>query len=677
MLSKRRTRVLLALGVAAVVPLTIGMGASASAAPGGPNQPGIEARVNPTLHIGPFEFRDLNGNSKVDRYEDWRLPAKVRAHDLLKRMTVEEKAGLMHITSEGRGARPGGITSPNTNTVGYVEDRHIRHLILRDNPKASELATRANAYQEIAEGTRLGIPVVFTSNPRNHVNPTQQFGISEATGVFSLWPGTLGIAASGDETVSREFAEIAREEWRASGIHKIYGYQIETSTEPRWTRVNGTFGESPDLNAAIARELVLGFQGEQLGSDSVAQTVKHFPGDGPVDRGWDPHAEYGQYALYPTPGSLYDYQLPPFAAAIEAGASSVMSYYNIPRNEGSSQQLPRDLWYSDTQQFEEIAGAYSTQFLQGVLGDLGFEGYVNTDSGQLTDRAWGAQELSMPERYAKAITAGSALISDENDPTPLIEAVHAGLLSERDLDPKVTLLLEEIFTLGLFENPYVDPAVADSIADDAASQAVADEAHLKSVTLLRNDQDQLPITDARIAETRLFVEVQTRQNAATQTQQLKDLIAATDDDIVLVDTLEEATDALVVIRPSVAEGAGVVPNDIDLGPTTGVNVERVKQIEATVPTILAVNAVFPWILDEIEPGAASVVATFDIKMGALIDVIRGRFEPVGKLPISLPADLDAVNANAPDVPGYAESFDYSYVNAAGDEYEFGFGLSYE
>jgi beta-glucosidase len=408
----------------------------------------------------------------------------------------------------------------------------------------------------------------------------------------------------------------------------------------------------------------------------VAQTVKHFPGDGPVDRGWDPHDERGQYALYPTPGSLYDYQLPPFAAAIEAGSSSVMSYYNVPSNEGSAEQLPRDLWYSETQQFEEIAGAYSTQFLQGVLGDLGFEGYVNTDSGQLTDRAWGAQELSMPERYAKAVTAGSALISDENDPAPLIEAVQTGLLSERDLDPKVALLLEEIFTLGLFENPYVDPAEADIIADDTANQAVADDAHRQSVTLLRNDSGQLPIGDDRVDETRLFVEVVTRSGAATQTQQLKDLIAATDDDIVLVDTLEEATEALVVVRPNVNDTGGEEPNDIDLSPATGVNVDRVNEIQQAVPTILAVNAVFPWILDEIEPGAASVVATFDIKMDALIDVIRGRFNPVGELPLTLPADQAAVDANAPDVPGYAEQFDYAYVNEAGDAYEFGFGLSY-
>jgi beta-glucosidase len=254
--------------------------------------------------------------------------------------------------------------------------------------------------------------------------------------------------------------------------------------------------------------------------------------------------------------------------------------------------------------------------------------------------------------------------------------VNTGLLTEADLDPKVEKLLEEIFTLGLFENPYVDPGQADAIADDADSQAIADEAHLRSVTLLRNNNDQLPITDAQVGSTRLFVEVVTRTNAASQTQQLKTLIAATDPSIQVVNTLEEATDALVVVRPNVYDPNDGTALSVDLGPLTGVDVARVQQIEAAVPTILAVNAVNPWVLDEIEPGAASVIATFDIKMDALVDVLRGRFNPTGKLPLSLPANQAAVEANAPDVPGYAETFDYSYVNEVGDKYEFGFGLSY-
>jgi beta-glucosidase len=682
---------------ALAVPLSLALAGGALAAPpdhsaaggnppghsnaGGKNAPEVEARVKPVIKKGQREFRDLNANGRLDAYEDWRKTPTERAADLVSRMTLEEKAGIMHITSERRGAPAGtAVDDPFEPTVGYVEDRNIRYLVIRDNPTAYQLADRANDYQEIAEASRLGIPVVFASNPRNHVNPDQQFGISEATGQFSLWPGSLGLAATHDPEVVRGFAEIARAEWRAAGIRKIYGYQIETATEPRWNRVSGTFGESPDLNADIARELVLGFQGEELNEESVAQTIKHFPGDGAVLRGLDPHNANGQWAVYPTEGSLYDYQLPPFQAAIDAGASAVMSYYNVPNNELSANQLPKHLWYSEDQQFEEVAGAYNKALIDGLLkGEMGFDGYVNSDSGILTTTAWGEaiQAMTLEERYAKAVDAGIALFSDYNDPTGLINAVNTGLLAESDLDPAVASLLEEIFTLGLFENPYVDPDRAQEIADSATSQAVADEAHLKSVTLLRNDTGQLPIGDDAVTQTRLYVEVITRTGAATQTAALKHVIRAADPSITIVDTPEEATDALVLVRPNSYELPDGSAKSVELDANTGVDVARIQQIEATVPTILAINAVLPWVIEDIEPGAASVVATFDVKTEAVWDVVRGRFNPTGKLPISLPADQAAVEANASDVPGYAENFDYSYVNRAGDTYEFGFGLSYE
>ena len=123
---------------------------------------------------------------------------------------------------------------------------------------------------------------------------------AEAAGEFSSWPGTLGLAATNDLKLIRAFAEIARAEWRASGIQKCYGYQIDVATEPRWYRIQTTFGESPKQNAEIARELVLGFQGTALGPESVAQSIKHFPGDGAVDKGLDPHNNWGQWAVYPT-----------------------------------------------------------------------------------------------------------------------------------------------------------------------------------------------------------------------------------------------------------------------------------------------------------------------------------------------------------------------------------------
>src|ERR1035438_5086450 len=464
-----------------------------------PAQPKVEARVAPLLKINNLTFRDLNRNGSLDPYEDWRLPVEMRAADLLSRMTMEEKAGLMQITSFSANA-----------LADYINNRNIHYLILRDNLSARELAARANTSQELAEKSRLGIPLVFTSNPRNHVRDTLVYEEAEAAGEFSSWPGTLGLAATNDLKLIRDFAEIARVEWRAAGIQKMYGYQVDVATEPRWYRIQTTFSEDPKLNADISREIVIGFQGRTLGPTSVAMTMKHFPGDGAVDKGLDPHNTWGQWAVYPTPGSFFKYQLPPFQAAVDAGTSSIMSYYNNPSNDRSGEQLPKEWWQSGKQQFEEVAAAYNMTLLTRLLrGRMGFKGYVNTDTGVLTNNAFGVEKLSTPQRFAKAVKAGVALLSDSNNPQGLLDAVHQHLLEESDLTPAVALLLKEIFQLGLFENPYTDPEAAQKIASSPASAARADEAHRKSIVLLRNEKKLLPMTGAR----KLYVEVMAGQPA--------------------------------------------------------------------------------------------------------------------------------------------------------------------
>ncbi|MGA2769738.1 MAG: glycoside hydrolase family 3 N-terminal domain-containing protein [Bryobacteraceae bacterium] len=709
------TSVSVALALAAALAI-----ASLQAAGTAPKRPKIDARGASLLKVGNLSFKDLNRNGVLDPYEDWRLPVDKRVADLLSRMTLEEKAGLMQITSFNTGS-----------LEDYLDQRHIRYLILRDNLTARELAARANTSQELAEKSRLGIPIVFTSNPRNHVRDDMVYEEAEAAGEFSNWPGTLGLAATNDLKLIRAFAEIARAEWRASGIQKCYGYQVDVATEPRWYRIQTTFGESPKLNAEIAREIVLGFQGPALGPESVAQSTKHFPGDGAVDKGLDPHNNWGQWAAYPTLGSFFKYQLPPFQAAVDAGTSSIMSYYNNPSNDKSAEQLPKEWWQSGKQQFEEVAGAYNTTLLTRLLrGRMGFKGYVNTDSGVLANNAFGVEKLTTSQRFAKAVKAGVALFSDNNNPQGLLDAVHQHLLEESDLTPAVTLLLKEIFQLGLFENPYTDPELAQKIASSPASAARADEAHRKSIVLLRNDRKLLPMTGTR----KLYVEVMAGQPAGfggrdgaggrgrfggrggagergagdpgaagvqetanpqgagrrggrgefagrgdavaiSGTARLKALLAK-DSSVQIVNSIDQADAALLWLRPTVYQRPEHDYADIALSLLTGVDVAKVKQIEAAKPTVLVINFINPWVINEVEPGAGAVLATFDVKAEALLDVVRGRFKPAGKLPLTIPADQAAVDKNAPDVPGYAETFDYAYKNRVNDKYIFGFGLTY-
>lgn len=648
-----------------------------------PIQPVLDARSVSMIENNGLQFKDLNRNGELDPYEDWRMTAEERAEDLLYRMSLEEKAGLMHITSERRrgGGIPGGgffpggagriedtvepveviAEDPFPATVDYINDRHLRYLILRDNLAANDIADRNNKYQELAEKTRLGIPIVFTSNPRNHAGRIE-FGITEASGQFSLWPGQLGLAAAHDSSLIREFAEIARREWRSAGIRKIYGYQVDVATEPRWRRINGTFGESPELSAQYAWALVRGFQGPDINSQSVVHTIKHFPGDGPVHLGLDPHGEAGQWAVYPTEGSLQKYHLPPFQAAFDAGVSSLMSYYNRPNNTLSVPQL-------NGVPFEEVAAAYNKGIITDLPSEMGFSGYVNTDSGILGGMAWGVSGLSMEERYAKAIRAGIALFSDVNDPAPLISTVEKGLLSEEELNPAVKSLLSEMFALGLFENPYVDPVQAQKIADDTVSQAKADEAHRRSVVLLRNS-GILPLVN----NPKVYAEIFSGNRSESATS---DFVALAGQSLEIVDDPGEADFALVWIMPNVYEISPDEGMSISLNEHSGIDVARIQEIESAVPTVLIINMDNPWLIHDIEPAAAAVLATFNVKGEALLDVICGRYHPTGKLPLSFPADLEAVHKNAPDVPGYAEDFDYVYRNEQGDDYIFGFGISYD
>ncbi|TMG88894.1 MAG: glycoside hydrolase family 3 protein, partial [Betaproteobacteria bacterium] len=137
----------------------------------------------------------------------------------------------------------------------------------------------------------------------------------------------------------------------------------------------------------------------------------------------------------------------------------------------SSVQLPSDWWQSPTQQFEQVGAAFNKTLITTLLrGYMGFKGYVNTDSGVMCNPPpnnctnWGVESLTIPQRYAKAVKAGTNLFSESTIPQALTDTVNQGLLTEADLNPSVRFLLSEMFNLGLFENPYVDPAQAQVVA---------------------------------------------------------------------------------------------------------------------------------------------------------------------------------------------------------------------
>jgi beta-glucosidase len=635
------------------------------------NAPSVEARSKQILTQGDKKFKDLNNNGRLDPYENWQVPIDVRVKDLVKKMTLEEKAGMMLIT-EFPQFKDNKLVLPNK-----LINQNTRYYIFRQTPTTDVIADYNNQLQEVAERSRLGIPIVITSNPRNHAS-TDYTNNSEGAGLHSFWPGPLGLAATRDTSLVKDFAETAAKEWRASGIRKVYGYTADIATDPLWARIEDTFGEQPELASDMIYNVIKGFQGEELGKDSVSITVKHFPGGGARDNGLDPHFVEGKFNPYPTEGSLLKYHIPTFKAAIAAGVSSVMPYYAFPSNTSADQGLP---WFNETQQFEEVGFALNKAIITDLLrGQLGFKGYVNSDTGAVGNNAWGAEGLTPEQKFAKAIDAGTNIISGASDPTPIINAVKNGLLAEEKVDESVTFLLNEMMKLGLFENPYVDGQNALNVVNNPESQKKADEAHRKSLVLLRNDtvngKKVLPLGDSEIKDVKLYIEMFPGGNDAAATQKLKETIQKYDPSITVTDNLAEATHAFVWVRP-VQSNWDNNPR-ITVGPETGINnVDKIIEIQKKVPTITAINFTNPWLIDQIEPNAAAVISTFGVKAEAIVDVIRGKFNPTGKLPFTIPANKEAVDNEVGDIPGYVEDPSYVYKNKNGDSYGFDFGLTYK
>ena len=667
----------------------------------------IGARVKPVLEVEGLRFKDLNGNGSLDPYEDWRLPPAERAADLVTRMSPDEKIGLMVINS-----RSMGISQPNPeltshdgalneeyvpvkndphNTAGLplegttqqITELHMRHFIMRETPKGSVIATWVNAMNEVAEGTRLGVPVIVAANSKNELGGFK-LGATPDDQDFTLWPGTLGLAATGDVTLIRDFAEKSRAEWVASGLRKGYMYMADTVTDPRWFRTNGTFGEDPVFNAEAIAAVVKGFQGEGgLGRDGVALTTKHFPGGGARENGFDPHYAEGQFNVYSTPGSLERYHLPPFQAAIDAGTSSVMPYYAIPSDEKSAMPQP------PLEDFEQVGFAFNKPILD-LLRSMGHRGYINSDSGILSKMAWGVTELNGPERVGRAVTAGTDIIADTNDVGSVRTAYVQGLFTTERLDEAARLLTAEMFALGLFDNPYVDPDRADEIVANDAYEEAAEAAHRKSVVLMKNHEGTLPLTADRLAGQKVYVELFESDLRVAKLDGLRRDLAAAHPGIEFTTDYRFADVAVVFLNPFTGDyfkATGLL--DLDIHEATNVDLAKIEQIRAAVPQlIVGLNVILPWLLGNVEPLADALVAGFDTKTEALFAVIVGDAAPSGRLPLTFPIDNAAIAvdefgicASPNDVPGYdKEKFmdgrQYVYVDADGNRYQLGHGLAY-
>ncbi|MEH7481569.1 glycoside hydrolase family 3 N-terminal domain-containing protein [Neobacillus drentensis] len=701
-------------------------------------QPNLEVRVKNIIEVDGLKFKDLNNSGKLEPYKDWRLNPKERAENLVSLMNTDEKVGMMLINSRQMGLSQkdksktshdgvldeGIVEKGETifalakvyGTTHTIENMHLRHFILRDNWSPSEMAEWVNTMNEVCEGSRLGIPCLIASNSRNE-NTEFIFGMNDAAGIFSTWPGTLGLAAAakgdmkngGDASLINQFAQIAHDEWDAVGLRKGYMYMADTVTDPRWQRIYGTFGEDPEFISDAIGRVIDGFQGKTLGNHSIAMTTKHFPGGGPRENGFDPHYEEGKWNLYPTPGSLEKYHLPPFRAAVEHGTSSMMPYYSIPSIKKSVVQE----FEGEDIPFEEVGFTFNHYFLNTILREkLGFKGYINSDSGVTSKMSWGVETLSEAERFAKAINAGTDLISDTNDIENLKKAIEKGWISEKRINEANVRLLTEMFTLGLFDDrTYVSPDHASEAVKNPANWEAAYEAHKKSVTVLKNQKQTLPLTAEKLEGKKVYVEVfhKETERATSYTEKARQECQELGQ-FTLTDNYEEADVAILFLSPKSGAYFNATPGLLELEicedktvaaldgtsyqETTLSGMNHLKEVADSIhirggKVIMSVNVILPWILGNVEPLADALIAGYDTYFKAEYEVMAGNSSPVGVLPLTLPASeaVIAVDENGEcvsrnDVPGYVkdeympEGLNYAYKDSDGNIYKLGHGLTY-
>ena len=684
-------------------------------------------------------FKDMDNSGELAPYKDWRLSPEERAKDMVAHLRLDQQAGLVLNTlfntpvAPTRAAATGAdgklemskiykhhdpdekpIPGPLPGMTMSIDDadvldKHITAGVYRGDMhcEAGMVALYHNAGTQMLEyeACKGGVAIPYSL----HTNP-----------INIGYPDSLGIGAAvlgdGNADFVYEMADTDRKMMKAEGLHIMYGPQVDMATDPRWPRTNGTYGERTDVTSDITEALIKGYQNgdDGLNEGSVVLTVKHFPGDAPSENGFEPHVPIGQWRIYRTPGSMEKYHLPPFQRAFDHKASSIMPDYS--RIAADGRAVPQT-YRGEVTSTEAVPSAYSKELLTDLARKkMGFDGYINSDSGITSVQIYGVEDLTVPQRYAKAISAGTDVIGGNTDPENIIKAVEDGLLPKADLDRASYNRLLSLFRTKRVDNPYLDPDQADQARQDNfdGAKKKAYEANQKAVVLVKNHGGVLPLAKEKKVCIVTFKGVDS--GFAKMAQAMGAGLGSANVDEALRKTLAEAFEKkgyTVVATPEEADvlylhvwpiSNGVVFYQfampvIEMGEivtderetnksqkktgkqvtvTTLKNVEKIRELAdaiharggKVVGTCVVNN---PWLLDKLEPYCDALTIQYTVSTVALnnalnaqVDVISGDFAPTGKLSLTMVSDpaviaiteqeIDGVVreicASPNDVPGY-------------------------
>ncbi|MBQ3192123.1 MAG: glycoside hydrolase family 3 protein [Oscillospiraceae bacterium] len=684
-------------------------------------------------------FKDMDNDGVLSPYEDWRNSHEVRAADMVAHLPLKQQAGLvlntlwntpLSFTQEGAKDDQGNIVpskifkqydpsepEPRSILPGVsmrVDDSQVLENKLAAGVYRGEMraeAAVAALYHNLGtqyveyEACQGGVAIPYSL----HTNP-----------INIGYPDFLGFGAAvmgdGNFDIVYNMAETDRKMMAACGLNIMYGPQVDVSTDPRWPRNSGTYGERPEITAGITKELVRGYQNGEDGlkKGSIALTVKHFPGDGPAENGFEPHLPIGQWRLYPTEGSMAKYHLPPFQAAFDMNASAIMPDYSRICNDGRS--VPQ-YYKGKLTSSEAVPSTYSKELITDLARDtMGFTGYVNSDSGITSVQIYGVEDLTVPQRYAKAISAGTDVIGGNSDSENIVAAVEQGYLPKADLDRANYRRLLSLFQQERVDNPYLDPAEADRVRSEnyEGAKKAAYAACQKEVVLAKNHGAVLPMVKgkkvyvavfagddagAAIAQSMGAGVAGEATNEALRVQ-LGEMLKAKGYEIVQTPEecdycymhvwpkqnnivfVQRSMPVLELVEGFMHEEREVNKSQKKTGNLIEINTLRgVGKIPALAETVHAHGGKViatcvvcnPWILDKLEPYCDGLTFQYTISpvamgnaLGAQMDVLSGEFNPTGKMSLTMVSgpeviaitekEIDGVVreicASPNDVPGY-------------------------
>lgn len=597
-----------------------------------------------------------------------------RANELLAKMTLDEKVGQLNQYS-GDNAVTGPLTI-NPNKEGEIKAGQIGSLL-------NILGARyTRQYQELAMQSRLKIPLLF--------------GLDVVHGYKTTFPIPLAEAASWDLAAIELSARVAAREAAASGIHWTFAPMVDISRDPRWGRVMEGAGEDTYLGSKIAFARVKGFQGTQLGDvTSIMACVKHFAAYGAAIGGRD----YNSVDI--SDRTLWETYLPPFKAALDAGAATFMNSFNdingVPAT--GNKYIQRDI----------------------LKGKWNFTGFVVSDWSSIGEMiAHGYSKDPKDAAYA-AITAGSDMDMESNAYRfNLAQLVKEGKVPEALVDDAVRRILRKKFELGLFDDPYrySDPKRQQKELNNPENTKAAREVASKSIVLLKNETKTLPLSKETktIAFIGPMVKLK-RANHGFWAVDLKDV-----DSTYIVSQWEglqrkvgkntkllyakgcgikDTSKAGFQEAVNVANQADVIIMSVGEAPNMsgeaksrstinlpGVQEDLIKELQKTgKPIVVLINAGRPLVFNWTADNVPTIVYTWWLGSeagNAIADVLFGDYNPSGKLPMTFPRTEGQIpmyyNHLNTGRPAKDEN-DHVYVSAYTDikntpKFPFGYGLSY-